>query len=146
MAHTSRNCDDKWRWEGQYLCLNSQLVLSFTEVQPPFALTLNSMFAEYTFAYPHSRNSYLVEMSKPRTPSTHVIAKSHGCSRCACPCVFFIYFFTETKTKQTKVLFPFSLRAQVTSSSEIWYVLMSQSYILTASLSTRPRILALLAG
>ena len=33
----------------------------------PCTLTLNSMFAEYTFAFPHSRNRCLVKTSKNRT-------------------------------------------------------------------------------
>jgi hypothetical protein len=36
----------------------------FTDVQPPCAMTLSSMFAAYAFTYPHSRNLCLVETSK----------------------------------------------------------------------------------
>ena len=39
----------------------------------PCALTLNSMFAEYAFAFPHSRNRCLVKTSKHRTAWTPVI-------------------------------------------------------------------------
>ena len=34
----------------------------------PCTLTVNSMFAEYAFAFPHSRNRSLVKTSKPHTP------------------------------------------------------------------------------
>ena len=34
----------------------------------PCTLTVNSMFAEYAFAFPHFRNRSLVKTSKPHTP------------------------------------------------------------------------------
>jgi hypothetical protein len=39
---------------------------------PPCALTLNLMFVEYVFPYPHSRNRCLVETSKSLTCDPHI--------------------------------------------------------------------------
>ena len=94
-------------------------MLSFHGDPLPVWLTLNMMFAESVFAYPHPRHCCLVKASKTRTPWTLVI----DCSK------------YQGEGGVTKGLFPFfHLRTEVTSSSEIWYVPMSHSYSLTETL------------
>ena len=125
----------------------------FKEVLSPCALTLNSMFAEYRLpihtlgivAWWKQTNLALPEhpwsiLDATCTTLAHTKVKAE-CLRTHLLILgyvvicYFRLFFQRKKTPElnkSKGPFPFSLlRAEVTSSSEIWYVLMSHSYILT---------------
>jgi hypothetical protein len=130
------------------------------KTQPPCeglscALTLKSIFAEYVFAYPHSRKRGLVKTSKPHTPWLVIDTSKYGWSTRSRGTVYghvcslgvtlssllrCILLKKKSELNKSKGVFPFRsfflLRAEVTWRSELWHVLTSYPNILTIYSST----------